>query len=556
MALRGLLPLLVNRPEFRRLREQLAPDAPTLSGVTEAARPYLIAALASAQEAPLLYVVRDNERVIQVADTLTNLLGRDATVLPWLDRDALPYERLLPEAGAVQTRMRALTALTQGEPVIIVCSSRALAQPVLPPQDFAAALLELRPGVELAPRLLLEHLMAVGYEPVVEVEEVGQMSHRGGIVDFFPPVMERPIRVEFFGDDIDSIRTFDAESQRSLNPQPSVVVGPAREALALHGPAAAQRLEKLSIAGMHPDARERWHSDLEALRARQSFEDIAFYLPYLHASASLLDYLPADGVVVLNDAPQTAQAVEELVALGEELRDQLEREGENPPGLLPVVLAPDAVGSKLAKPLQAHFATLTAEVDEPTNGSALAPDLTAATSYGGRTRAFAQEVRKMLAERQRVVLVSMQARRLTELFGDEALLGHNGIVMVSPEVDLPDPPEPGTLEVVHGRLPEGWHSRSLALTVFTDAEIFGWSKRRGEQRRAVTPASFLAELHPGDFVVHQEHGIGRFEGLTKIESDGVAREYLLIHYAGTDRLYIPTDQLDRITRYIGMGDAV
>jgi len=112
-------------------------------------------------------------------------------------------------------------------------------------------------------------------------------------------------------------------------------------------------------------------------------------------------------------------------------------------------------------------------------------------------------VRKMLAERQRVVLVSMQARRLTELFGDEALLGHNGIVMVSPEVDLPDTPEPGTLEVVHGRLPEGWHSRSLALTVFTDAEIFGWSKRRGEQRRTVTPASFLAELHPGDFVVHQ-----------------------------------------------------
>ncbi|HKW20207.1 MAG TPA: transcription-repair coupling factor [Ktedonobacterales bacterium] len=558
MALRGLLPLIINRPEFRRLREHLAPatTAPVLSGVTEAARPYLIAALATTQESPLIYVVRDNERATQVAETLGALLGRETTSLPWIDRDALPYERLMPDPETVQTRMRALTALARREPVIVVCSSRALAQPVLPPDEFAAALLELRPSLELAPRLLLEHLMAVGYEPVVEVEEVGQMSHRGGIVDFFPPVMERPIRVEFFGDEIDSIRTFDAESQRSLNPQPSVVVGPAREALALHGPEAAQRLEKLSIAGMHPDARERWHSDMEALRARQSFEDIAFYLPYLHTPASLLDYLPEDGIVVLNDAEQTAQAVEELVALGEELRDQLEREGENPPGLLPVVLTPDVVTAKLATPLQAHFASLTSEVDEPTNGSALAPDLISATSYGGRTRAFAQEVRKMLAERQRVVLVSMQARRLTELFGDEALLGHNGIVMVSPEVDLPDPPEPGTLEVVHGRLPEGWHSRSLALTVFTDAEIFGWSKRRGEQRRAVTPASFLAELHPGDFVVHQEHGIGRFEGLTKIESDGVAREYLLIHYAGTDRLYIPTDQLDRITRYIGMGDAV
>jgi transcription-repair coupling factor (superfamily II helicase) len=303
VALRGLLPLIINRPEFRRLREHLAPAtaAPVLTGVTEAARPYLIAALATTQESPLIYVVRDNERVTQVAETLGALLGRETRALPWIDRDALPYERLMPDPETVQTRMRALTALARREPVIVVCSSRALAQPVLPPDEFAAALLELRPGLELAPRLLLEHLMAVGYEPVVEVEEVGQMSHRGGIVDFFPPVMERPIRVEFFGDEIDSIRTFDAESQRSLNPQPSVVVGPAREALALHGPEAAQRLEKLSIAGMHPDARERWHSDLEALRARQSFEDIAFYLPYLHTPASLLDYLPEDGVLVLND---------------------------------------------------------------------------------------------------------------------------------------------------------------------------------------------------------------------------------------------------------------
>jgi transcription-repair coupling factor (superfamily II helicase) len=558
VALRGLLPLLTQRPEFRRLSEQLAPaaSAPVLSGVTEAARPYLLAALATEQQAPLVYVVRDNERVTHVAETLTALLGRDFTVLPWIDRDALPYERLMPDVETVQTRMRALTALARHDPVIVVCSSRALAQPTLPPSEFTASLLELRTGLEIAPRLLLEHLMAVGYEPVVEVEEVGQMSHRGGIVDFFPPVMERPIRVEFFGDEVDSIRTFDPGSQRSLNPQPSVVVGPAREALATNGPAAAQRLEALSIAGMYPDARERWHSDLESLRARQSFEDIAFYLPYLHTPASLLDYLPEEGIVVLNDAEQTAQTADELVALGEELRDHLEREGENPPGLLPVLLAPETVAARLATPRQMRFAGLTSDVEGTAHGSALAPDMSIATSYGGRTRAFAQDVRKMLRERQRVVVVSGQARRLTELFGDEALLGRNGIVMVSPEVDLPDPPEPGTLEIVHGRLPEGWHSHSLALTVFTDAEVFGWSKRRGEQRRAVTPASFLAELRPGDFVVHQDHGIGRFDGLTKIESEGVAREYLLVQYAGTDKLYIPTDQLDRITRYIGMGDAV
>ena len=131
MALRGLLPLITNRPEFRRLRERLAPAAaaPVLSGVTEAARPYLIAALATTQETPLIYVVRENERVTQMADALGAVLGRETTVLPWIDRDALPYERLMPDPETVQTRMRALTALARREPIIVVCSSRALAVP-------------------------------------------------------------------------------------------------------------------------------------------------------------------------------------------------------------------------------------------------------------------------------------------------------------------------------------------------------------------------------------------------------------------------------------------
>ena len=210
----------------------------------------------------------------------------------------------------------------------------------------------------------------------------------------------------------------------------------------------------------------------------------------------------------------------------------------------------------MAAQTQLRFAALIEdEAVGDANGSALAPDLTAANSYGGRLRAFATDVRKLLSQRQRVVIVSGQARRLAEVFGDEALLGKSGVVMVSPETDLPSAPEPGTLALIHGRFPEGWHSRSLALTIYSDSEIFGWSKRHGDQRRAgSTPASFLAELRPGDFIVHQDHGIGRFDGLVKLHNSGVDREYLLIHYAGTDKLYIPTDQLDRITRYIGMGD--
>jgi transcription-repair coupling factor (superfamily II helicase) len=561
LSLSGLLPLLTERPEFRRLREHLAPGdaSPVLTGVTDAAKPYVVAALVRTLGRPVMYVVRDASAAAPAAEGLRALVGRDVPVYVYPDRDALPYERLMPDHVAVQGRMSTLTALvgTHG-PLVVVCSARALTQPVLPPEELAEVLQALKPGLQLDPRRLMENLVALGYEQVAEVESPGEMSHRGGIVDVFPPALVRPVRIEFFGDEIESIRTFDHETQRSLNPVEQAVIGPAREALGMRGLAAARALDQLSIIGMNPDARARWDRDLDLLRAGQSFDDVAFYLPYLHEMTSPLHYLPDDGLLVLHDREGVERTARELAEQGEEVRDRLERDSENPPGLRPAFLNWEQLEPEVSRRTQLRFAGLTS--DEPAeadaHGSALAPDLVAATSYGGRVRAFATDIRKLLSARQRVVVVSAQARRLAEVFADESLLGKSGTVHTAPLTDMADVPEPGTLMVIHGRFPEGWHSRSLALSVYTDVEVFGWSRRHGEQQRVGgTPASFLAELRPGDFVVHQDHGIGRFDGLTKLNTGGVEREYLHIAYAGTDKLYIPTDQLDRITRYIGMGDA-
>ncbi|HEV2661165.1 MAG TPA: transcription-repair coupling factor, partial [Ktedonobacteraceae bacterium] len=186
----------------------------------------------------------------------------------------------------------------------------------------------------------------------------------------------------------------------------------------------------------------------------------------------------------------------------------------------------------------------------------LMPSYSSANSYGGRLRAFVQDCRKTLDNRERVIIVTAQARRMAEMLSDESIL-HEATIHASPGTNINQLPEAGTLTLIQGQMMEGWQSHSLGLYIYTDTEIFGWSKRRGAQRRRpVTPASFLSEVNPGDYVVHQEHGIGRFEGLVRMNLTGVEREYLLIHYAGTDKLYIPTDQLDRVTRYIGMGDSV
>ncbi|HLX56174.1 MAG TPA: transcription-repair coupling factor [Ktedonobacteraceae bacterium] len=565
MTLKGLLALLTQRPEFRRLAQQIqhAEGLPALTGITETARPYVVAALSAALKQPLLLVVADEAQAMQVADMLRAMAQTANDIVYMPDRDALPYERLISDAETTQQRMDVLIRMIeQHHQTIVVCSARALTQPVIPPKELAAALYDLKPGQEVDLTLMLEHLYNLGYEPVTEVEEPGQFSHRGGIVDLFPATLPRPVRIEFFGDEIESLRTFDPETQRSLNPIASCVIGPAREALPVRGPDAAIKLQRLNASMLHHDAGERWQRDLEELRHKRSFDDITFYLPYLHAQASVLDYLPKNGLLILDNPESIQNRIMELDAQAEEMKARFELERENPTQLRAAHINWSQLETRLAQLRQLRFADILSasegDFDARQQGGTdyLMPTFSSANSYGGRLRSFVVDCRKALDNRERVVIVTAQARRLSEVLGDEAILG-NAAIHVSPGSNINELPESGTLTLIQGQLPEGWQSRGLALSFFTDTEIFGWSRKyKTQQRKVVTPASFLAEVNVGDHVVHQEYGIGRFEGLVRLDSTGVEREYLLIRYAGTDKLYIPTDQLDRVTRYVGMGDAV
>ncbi|HEX6484758.1 MAG TPA: transcription-repair coupling factor [Ktedonobacteraceae bacterium] len=565
MTLKGLLTLLTQRPEFRRLIQRLhdAEGVPALTGITESARPYVLAALASTLKQPLLVVVANEEQANEMADTLKVLVENSKDVLFLPDRDALPYERLISDAETTQQRMNALICLAEHERnAIVICSARTLTQPVIPPQELLASLYDLKPGQEVDLTLMLEHLYNLGYEPVTEVEEPGQFSHRGGIVDLYPPTLPRPVRIEFFGDEIESLRTFDPETQRSLNPIDFCVISPAREALPIRGPEAAKELEQLNSSMLHRDAEERWNRDLEALRERHSFDDITFYLPYLHAQASILDYIHSRDLVILDNPEGIQNRVLEMDAQAQEMKERFERDRENPTQLRAGYIPWDQLEPRLHQRRQLRFADILStdesDFDARQQGGTdhLVPAFTTSNSYGGRLRTFVQDCRKALDNRERVVIVTAQARRLSEVLSDDSIL-NDATIHVSPGTNINELPESSSLTLIQGQLPEGWQSRGLALQVYTDTEIFGWSRRRGAQRRkVVTPASFLADVNPGDYVVHQEYGIGRFEGLVKLDSTGVEREYLLIRYAGTDKLYIPTDQLDRVTRYIGMGDSV
>ncbi|GCE49288.1 transcription-repair coupling factor (superfamily II helicase) [Thermosporothrix hazakensis] len=565
MTLQGLLSLLAQRPEFRRLLDMLRKreGIPLLTGITEAARPYVMATLSQALKQPLLIVAQDENQANQLADALKAFMSNPGDVFFLPDRDALPYERLIGDTQTTQQRMQALIAMVERERTsIVVCSARSLSQLVIPPQELAASLLSLEPGQEVDLTSMLDHLYNLGYEPVAEVETPGQFSHRGGIIDLFPPTMSRPVRIEFFGDEIESLRTFDQATQRSLNPVYKCIIGPAREALPVRGPEAVKELQQLDSKILHRDAEARWNHDLEELSKKRSFEDIAFYLPYLHQPASLLDYLPQNGLLIIDNPGLIQNRILDLEAQAKELKENLERERENPAHLRTAFLNWSEIELKMQQYRQVRFADVLStaesefEVHQQGGTEHLMPPFSSASSYGGRLRAFVLDCHKALENRDRIIIVTTQARRMAEVLGDDSVLP-DAAIHVSPGSNINQVPEAGTLTLIQGQLAEGWQCRSLALYIYTDTEIFGWSKRRSQPRRKpITPATFLAEVNPGDYVVHQEHGIGRFEGLVKMNLTGVEREYLLIQYAGTDKLYIPTDQLDRVTRYIGMGDSV
>ncbi len=583
MSLRGLLPILTHRPEMNLLCESVlrsknvksADSAEPLIvyGMPDAAKAYFITSLCSALHKPVIYIAADDDRARAFTQIAAELRGvrensPDPAVFLLPSRPALPFERLMANPHITRERMSALLAMFQsqnskdrafpnGAP-IFAASVRALTQPIIPADEFAAATLAIRPGIEIDFSSLTAKLIALGYESVAEVEEPGQFSKRGGLIDIFPSSRPRPIRIEFFGNTVESARTFDPETQRSLNDAGLFFIPPAHEALPTAGVEAARQLKLLSVAAMYPDALDRWRRDVDMLTERSSFDDIALYLPYLHRSAGLLDYISADAVMVLDDIEHLQTITLDLRDQAAALRQKLIHDGEIPEELQAAWIGWDAIFSELQNHRCLRFSALNQDVAgrEAAWGSGVGVDFSPADSFGAKLRAFALEVRKELNERQRVIIVTDQARRISDLFHDEDILGANTI-LTTPEIDIADPPETGSLTVVYNtQLKEGWKSRSLALTVYTDAEIFGWAKRKTEKKTFSNSAAFLQELKIGDYVVHVDFGIGRFDGLTKITTDGAEREYLLIQYAGTDRLYLPTDRLNLITRYIGMGDAV
>ncbi len=556
MDLSGLVPLIEALPGVQRVIEDLNKPGLLVQsyalGVPEAARAAAVAALARHWPGPVVWIVAGPERARLVQDELAAWAGDPGRVHHFPAPDALFYDRAPWEPETVRQRVALLSLLAGGgfaaeaaavPSPAIVASVWALMVKTCPPALLRGGIRALRRGQFRPPAELVASWLRFGYQPAPVVEEPGTFSVRGGIVDVFPPNLPRPVRIEFFGDEVESLRSFDPATQRSGESLEAALVTPASEALMSQGSRAAAGLRGNGWSDLPLASVQRLQRDLERLEQGEAFPGIEFYLPYLYTQpASFLDYLDQGALVVVDDLLGVQTAARAIEKQASDLRLELARYGDLP--------ADWPVPYFEWSELEARLATkrgLSLGYDAPADELRLEEEsLQPGLRYGGRMKQAMDDVRRLLRSGGRAVLISRQAGRLHELLGEMDL-------PALPVQDVTATPPAGSLTLVQGALSEGWSLGQDGLAVLTDAELFGWRRAqpRRHGRRAAAPETSYADLNAGEYVVHMDHGVGIYRGLVHKAMGEVDREYLEIEYAGGDRLYVPVQQADRVTRYLG-----
>ncbi len=515
-----------------------------------AARPTVAAALAQDLLRPVVLLLPRRDRMLTLMEELP-AWSPDLRLIPFPEPNPLFYEKAPWGPRTLRARAAALAVLLAPRmpgrphvgatrPTLVLATARSVMTHTLSASQFLRGSRWIAPGMNLRMDRLLKLLVDGGYEPTSVVTEQGQFGRRGGILDLWSPAHPRPVRVEFFGDEIDSLRTFDPSSQRSTGAIEGVLITPAREGL--------PRLYRDEWDARLPDD----ETDDPHTRRTAHYE---FFLPWMNPSPTgLLDLLPPEAVLLIDDGAAYQDTVIDLEEQALALREEQVRDGQIPSDFpLPYLTWNDVQEMLLER--RALDLGLVSGLTEDEQANSLGEAFSPGPRFGGQMRPLLNHLSDLRRSHEAVVLVSRQAPRLAELWiqGEAA----NAPVLQA----LPRELQPGDLHFVHGALSEGW-TFSLPsgerFHLLTDAEVFGWVRPRPRVRpiaRPAAPESAFADLRPGDWVVHEDYGIGRFQGLVERTLEGSTREYLLIQYAEGDQLFVPVHQADRISRYVGVGDA-
>ncbi|MBJ7597020.1 transcription-repair coupling factor [Candidatus Nephthysia bennettiae] len=534
-----------------------------LQRLPRAAWPIVVAAIAraaSVQGRSLLVLAPNPARLL--VEVRRWLAGRPSSyhfpevTVSFLDRppafDETVAQRLEALAGLAGARQSTEDGAAAGEPAVVISSRRAMMRMTVAAEDLAATTLTLRAGLRADPTSLAARLVELGYsrEPLAEV--AGQFALRGGILDVFPAASRSPVRAEFFGDEIETVRLYDPRNQRSIMAIPQATIRPGRELLlgVERGGAAASRLRAgAALDGLRSDVRSDWEEDLARLEGGAAFPGVELFGAYLDPRRpSLLDHLPPDLVVVDLDPDRQLAEARELEQETLMLAEAEAGDGELPRGFAAPMVPVDRLADFGGRP-QVSASTSELEDGMDLGWRELEPLV-------GRPRAVAEL--PLLAASASVVLASEQGDRVAALLSEAGVATNSDLPEIDLDVDLEL--DPG-LKRANVDVPAGVANSAAGFHLYSDAELFGRIRRaavRPARRTTRGEATLHLEYQPGELVVHVDHGIARFNGMRLLDSEDpdspgslIQREYLELEYADQDKLFVPVENLDRVQKYLG-----
>ena len=558
-----LLSLLKSIPEYCTLSDSLARnESVAVTGIGQMNRSHMIAALRAENDRPMVILCQDDAAAKRIQEELKAFLGETFPTLP--SRELTLYDTAVVSRAWEQKRLRQLYELMQGITSLQIMSWESMSQRTMPPEVLAGCAFALEVGKEYDLDALTDRLTGAGYSRTSMVEGPGQFAVRGGILDIFSPAADLPVRAEFFGEELDTMGFFNPDTQRRTENVASTVILPVGET--------QPRLHPNGLSGLcddiaylitrqkrrktpNEDLIKTLERDLEKYQNQMQNPASDRYMALIYPEmATAWDYIPANAIVVLCDqAALKRTARTRTEHLGMQLDSMLQG------GLLAGELCDYACQwenfcEKLSGRTAIYFDAFggTSYPEENPPKQLLPMAAKQLPGYGGSLDTAATD----LAHYQKMEfssLVLCGTRRRAELLQEQ--LESRGI-RSSIYIPLNELPQPGQIFLAEGTLPFGMEYPNAKIAILTEGQLIAKNAPRKRTAKSATNRQKLnsfTDLTPGDLVVHENYGIGRFVAMEQIELDGVVKDYVKIAYQGSDTLFVPATQLDLVSKYIGSG---
>jgi transcription-repair coupling factor (superfamily II helicase) len=563
--MRALTTALMNEIGFAQIAARIEGGGCPIvvSGLDGIHKSHAAASIRSLTGRPVVIVCTDEMEMKRVASDLESFTSEQAVLLA--GREFTFYNAEGVSRQLEQRRLHALYQMQSGAP-IIVATIDGLLMRTMPKAFMNDAAIELRIGGTYDLGAVADTLVKNGYSRCEQVEGAGQFALRGGILDFFSPADDMPFRCEFFGDEVDSISSFDVSTQRRSKTVDSALVLPAAETLAAlykgDGGAGEEGLKKALTAllltlekrkSSNPELKKNLTSDIERLENRRTFSAWDKYMEIIYPMSSALEYIDDTAVIIINEPARIGERSKNFLwQLGEDTKTLLEAgvidsslvrfslDWEEFCGKIedfPVVMADSFTGSKY--PLKPRAILNISAKQLP--------------SYGGSFETAAGDIAHYSGSGYKTIILCQDERRAKILY--DYLKEHN--IPATIDFALTELPETDCCIIAIGALSAGMEYPGAKLAVITEGQFVEPVSLRKKKKALPSNRERLqsfTDLSPGDLVVHEHHGIGRYIGIFKMPVDGIEKDYVKIAYAGTDSLYVPATQLDLISKYIGGGE--